>query len=150
MADKETFYRNILVNDDRDEVAVRAIDGYGPLIEIIIDGDIADIVVRISEPRGAIELGNALIQAAQSLIRSQSVPRTMMSRKSDYIKQAAEAHTNLNVFASVVSLLEGGHLYGATSDRTAQRIIEICKAEQDRCLARYDSAVAAATNGERA
>lgn len=70
MADKETFYRNILVND-QDEVAVRAIDGYGPLIEIIIDGDIADIVVRISEPRGAIELGNALIHAAQSLIRSQ-------------------------------------------------------------------------------
>lgn len=61
----------------------------------------------------------------------------------DRLKEAMHAHTNLNTFAAVVSLLEGGHLYGATSDGAAQRIIEICKAEQDRCLARYDAAVAA-------
>jgi len=59
----------------------------------------------------------------------------------DHIKAAAEAHTNLNVFATVVSILEGGHLYGATSDRAAQRIIELCKAEQSKCLARFDRAV---------
>lgn len=68
-----------------------------------------------------------------------------MARKGDHIKEAAEAHTNLNVFASIVSILEGGHLYGCHSDRTANRIIEICKAEQSRCLARYDAAVAALT-----
>lgn len=63
-----------------------------------------------------------------------------MARKGDYVKEAAEAHTNLNVFASVVSILEGGHLYGATSDRAAQRIIELCKAEQSKCLAQFDRA----------
>lgn len=73
---------------------------------------------------------------------------SVMGRKVDYIKMAAEAHTNLNVFASVVSILEGGHLYGAYSDRAAQRIIKICKSEQDKCLARFDKARAAAdTNG---
>lgn len=71
-----------------------------------------------------------------------------MARKGDHIRAAAEAHTNLNVFASIVSILEGGHLYGATSDRTAQRIIEICQAEERRCLARYDRAVAL-SNGDR-
>jgi chorismate mutase len=63
----------------------------------------------------------------------------------DHVKEAAEAHTNLNVFASVVSILEGGHLYGATNDRAAQRIIELCKAEQAKCLVRYDRAREAAT-----
>lgn len=74
-----------------------------------------------------------------------------MARKGDHIIEAAEAHTNLNVFASIVSVLEGGHLYGCYSDRTAQRVIDICQAEQSRCLARYDKAVAALllTNGER-
>lgn len=60
----------------------------------------------------------------------------------DRIKDACHAHTNLNVFASVVSILEGGHLYGAISDRAAQQIIGICQREQSRCLARYDEAVA--------
>lgn len=71
-----------------------------------------------------------------------------MARKYQHVKEAAEAHTNLNVFASVVSILEGGHLYGAASDRAAQRIIEICKAEQSKCLARYDRALAL-SNGTR-
>jgi hypothetical protein len=71
-----------------------------------------------------------------------------MARKGDHIKEAAEAHTNLNVFASIVSILEGGHLYGAASDRAAQRIVEICKAEQDKCLGRFDRAVSL-TNGEQ-
>jgi hypothetical protein len=72
-----------------------------------------------------------------------------MPKKSDHLKEAAEAHTNLNVFASIVSILEGGHLYGCHSDGTAQRIIEICKAEQSKCLARYDRARAAVPNGAR-
>lgn len=63
-----------------------------------------------------------------------------MAPKRDHVMEAARAHTNLNVFASVVSILEGGHLYGATSDRAAQRIIELCKAEQAKCLARFDRA----------
>lgn len=59
------------------------------------------------------------------------------------IKDVAQAHTNLNVFASVVSILEGGHLYGAISDEAANRIIAISQREQARCLKRYDEAVAA-------
>lgn len=72
----------------------------------------------------------------------------MTTRNRNHLQDACQAHTNLNVFASVVSILEGGHLYGATSDRTAQRIIAICQAEQAKCLARYDRAVAL-TNGDR-
>ncbi|MET4197316.1 chorismate mutase [Bradyrhizobium sp. LA8.1] len=73
----------------------------------------------------------------------------MMKQKRDYVKEVADAHTNLNVFASIVSVLEGGHLYGCHSDRTVQRIIEICKAEQYRCLKRFDRARIALSNGHQ-
>lgn len=61
------------------------------------------------------------------------------------IALAAEAHTNLNIFAAVVSLLEGGHLYSSGACHTAtSRIIRICKAEEIKWLAEYDRNVALA------
>jgi hypothetical protein len=58
------------------------------------------------------------------------------------IDTAMRAHTNLNVFASVERLLET--LYGgsATADKSAERIISICKQEQQRQLKRMDVAIA--------
>lgn len=56
---------------------------------------------------------------------------------------AAHAHSNLNIFAAIVSILEGGHIYGpgaGSACRTADKIITLCKAEQARQLAAYDKA----------
>ena len=63
--------------------------------------------------------------------------------KRDPVRDAARAHTNLNTFASVVSILEGGHLYGR-ENKAASRIIAICKTEQARWLRAYDKAKAEA------
>lgn len=53
--------------------------------------------------------------------------------------KAVEAHTNLNTFAVVVSVLEGGCLYGSrTADITAQKIIKLCQDEMQRQLRIYD------------
>ncbi len=60
------------------------------------------------------------------------------------IKAAAKAHTDLNVFASVVSILEGGHVYTATGRAEADAIIRRCKAVQQRLLREYDRNVKAA------
>lgn len=60
------------------------------------------------------------------------------------ISEAAGAHTDLNIFAAVVTLLEGGHLYTSQGTDSAQRIIRICQAEQAKCLRRYDAATARA------
>jgi hypothetical protein len=59
------------------------------------------------------------------------------------IVAAAHAHSNLNIFAAVVSILEGGHIYGpgaGSANMTAAMIIELCKAEQARQLDAYDRA----------
>lgn len=56
------------------------------------------------------------------------------------VQSVAEAHTNLTVFAAVVSLMEGGHLYGYCA--AADRIIKIAQQEQHRQLRLYDAAVA--------
>lgn len=57
------------------------------------------------------------------------------------IQRAAEAHTDLTVFGIVASILEGGHLYRPGSNKSAQRIIDICHREQQRLLSEYDNAV---------
>ena len=49
---------------------------------------------------------------------------------------------DLTVFGIVVSMLEGGHLYRPSSQKNAQRIIDICHREQHRLLSEYDEAVA--------
>lgn len=60
-------------------------------------------------------------------------------------KEAARAHSDLNIFAVVVSILEGGHLYLPTSRRAANKVIRICKDEQQKRLRDYDRAVSAAS-----
>lgn len=63
------------------------------------------------------------------------------------INAATHAHTNLNTFHSIVVILEGGTLYGDESksgNKTANKIIELCKAEQQRQLKIYDEAIKAA------
>lgn len=68
----------------------------------------------------------------------------ILSKKSARLlaaERAANAHTDLNTFASVVSLLEGGHIYLPASRRAVGKIITICKREQSKRLAAYDAAI---------
>jgi hypothetical protein len=55
------------------------------------------------------------------------------------VRKAAEARSDLIVFAAIIGLLEGG-LNTSPTYKTAQRIIELAKTEQQRCLKRYDAA----------
>lgn len=68
------------------------------------------------------------------------------TEKGEFIKAAAKAHSDLNIFAAVVAMLEGGTL---SSDVQAIefQIIAICQRAQQKCLARYDRAVAKAGGG---
>jgi len=61
----------------------------------------------------------------------------------DHIREAANALSDLNIFAAVVVLLESS-LNHAPTYKSAERIIDIAKAEQQRCLRRYDAACAKA------
>jgi hypothetical protein len=63
----------------------------------------------------------------------------------DAINEAAEAHTNLTMFAAVVALLESGCVCGHSN--AADKIIGICQAEQQNLLHQYDryTAIALAT-----
>lgn len=56
------------------------------------------------------------------------------------VRAAITAHTNLNVFAAVVAILEGGVIYGG-DNAAARKIIAICKKEQERQLAKFDAAL---------
>ena len=52
--------------------------------------------------------------------------------------EATECHTDLNVFAAVQKILEGGCIYTSSGDATAGKIIKLCLAEQQRQIRRYD------------
>jgi hypothetical protein len=67
----------------------------------------------------------------------------MSSKKTirDYLKEATQAHADLNTFAAIVALLESG-LNSADTNTAAQRIIGIAQREQSRCLNRMDAAAA--------
>jgi hypothetical protein len=70
-----------------------------------------------------------------------------MSKKPDIAKvadEAANAQTRLYTFGAIIELLEGGLLPGASRLYwpSARRILRICKAQQQKELARYDAAVA--------
>lgn len=56
------------------------------------------------------------------------------------IRDAVEAHSDLNIFASVVAALEGGTLSGAAQPDDF-KIIAIAQRAQQRCLVRYDRAM---------
>jgi len=53
--------------------------------------------------------------------------------------KAVEAHTNLNIFAVIVAILEGGCIYGGgTAQTTVSKIVKLCQQEQQRQLRIYD------------
>lgn len=68
-----------------------------------------------------------------------------MAKKSrtDHIREASQAHVELVLFATVVSILESGNIKSG-SHAAAQRVIEICQRQQQVLLIRHDNAVAAA------
>jgi hypothetical protein len=66
-----------------------------------------------------------------------------VSNDVDYVKLAAKALSDLNVLAGIVGLLESSVL-SVDCQRTELRCITMCKAEQVRCLRRYDRYCAAA------
>jgi hypothetical protein len=62
------------------------------------------------------------------------VPSTAM-------KAAMDAHSDLNIFAAIEAILEGGTIHG--SNATAAKIIGLCRTECQRQLRLMDKAVAA-------
>lgn len=74
------------------------------------------------------------------------------STASQAAKLAAEAHSNLNLFASVLALMESGLVYGNSGDSqgvTARKIIALCKAETRKQLTVYDRHIAAIRVGKK-
>ncbi|NTF67728.1 hypothetical protein [Rhizobium rhizogenes] len=63
--------------------------------------------------------------------------------KKDPAEIAANAHTDLNTFGTIVTILEGGHLYCNESQSTAARIIKMCQAQQQYLLRLYDRSIEA-------
>lgn len=59
----------------------------------------------------------------------------------DLARMAAEAHSNLNTYAAVIAILEGGLIYDGRHAR-AQQIIAIAKLASAEELRLYDKAVA--------
>lgn len=66
-----------------------------------------------------------------------------MKRAPDFVKEAAVALSDLNIFYAVIALMDGG-LVHAPSHAAAARIIKLCQSEAVRCLNRYDHAKACA------
>mgnify|MGYP003393084587 FL=1 len=65
-----------------------------------------------------------------------------VSRKTiDLAREAAEAHSNLNLWGAVIALLESGLIYGGR-DEAAHEIISLCKTEQQAELKIYDESLA--------
>lgn len=78
----------------------------------------------------------------------------MAKTRHSLVKDAVEAHSNLNTYAAVVALLEGGTVHGGRHG-PASRIIAICKKAQQDELIRFDRArdgilfaLAPATDGQ--
>lgn len=57
------------------------------------------------------------------------------------IEEAAEAHTDLTVFAAVMCLMENS-MISRHGHGDEARIVRICKSAQAKALTRYDAAVA--------
>jgi hypothetical protein len=58
------------------------------------------------------------------------------------IRIACEAHSDLNIFAAVIAILEGGTIYTSSGYSAASKIVKLCKAETQKQLRQYDLAVA--------
>jgi hypothetical protein len=71
--DKKIFERQINTNHYHDSATVRALRGYGDLIELELSGrDPTTVIVRLSETVDARDIGRALIEAADALDAVQS------------------------------------------------------------------------------
>lgn len=62
--------------------------------------------------------------------------------RGDLAREAARAHTDLNIFAAVAAMLEGGTV-SADAQPYDFRVITICQQAEQQCLRRYDRAIAA-------
>jgi hypothetical protein len=65
----------------------------------------------------------------------------MAKTAAQWAKEAAEAHTNLNVWHTLIAILEGGTLYGGRGQDSASMVINIAKAETQKELSVYDRAI---------
>lgn len=65
MKDTEIYYRNVDIGEG-DEIAVRANKGYGPIVEIVIEGGPMETVMRLG-PHAAFTVGYAMMEAAKTL-----------------------------------------------------------------------------------
>lgn len=66
-----------------------------------------------------------------------------------HIEDAAVARSNLNIFYAVMGALENGTIRGASADRAARRIIDICKKEAGAQLKAMDAAIEKAEKGSK-
>lgn len=66
--------------------------------------------------------------------------------KTNWAKEAAQAHTHLCIFGSIIAILEGGAIRGHI--KSAEKIIKICLQEQQRQLRIYDKALSKLTGGK--
>jgi hypothetical protein len=57
------------------------------------------------------------------------------------VKEASQAHCDLNIFYAVIAILEGGTLSAERHD-AVRRIITICKSESAKCLTKFDRTTA--------
>lgn len=89
------------------------------------------------------------METAQDLKRDESNPNPDIPEQAPRdtaliairIEEASQAHTNLNMFAAVAEMLEGGCIYGVgTAPDTAQKIVKLCRKEQQNQLRIYDMA----------
>jgi len=62
----------------------------------------------------------------------------MLDSPAQIAQRIAAHHSNLNAFAAVVILLEGGLVYGNDQYGATSRIIAIAKKAQQQELKRYD------------
>ena len=64
-----------------------------------------------------------------------------MSAAKGHAIAAAKAHTDLNTFAAVIAILEGGVIYTSSGARLASEIIRLCRAQAVKQLRAYDAAL---------
>lgn len=62
----------------------------------------------------------------------------------DLLRLATEHHTDLNIFAAIMALCEGGLIYSIRGQKAAAQIVQLCRVEQQMQLRAYDRAVARA------
>lgn len=63
----------------------------------------------------------------------------MKKSATELVKEASRAHSDLNILYGVIALMESS-LLTVDCQNVEMRIVRICKAEAQKCLARYDRA----------